>query len=125
MVVGRIAKRYILQQLVKRGKPGFTKYVSQEYGQIAGSIAGIALSVGVGDYYGAITGVTGKFGAGPPDERNPPFGYLGEGLNGPPNGAFRKAHSTKVYSNRNRRNRSNIRDSEKCCCVKQKSSYRG
>ena len=108
MVAARVARRFIIQQLVKRGKPAFVKHVSQEYGQIAGSIAGIALSVSVGDYYGAFTGISGKWGNNPPDSRNPPFGYFpgGEDVIGPPNGQFRETlRPGKSYSRIRRGNR--------------------
>jgi len=125
MVIGRaVAKRYIVQRLAQRYKPGITKYITQEYGQIAGSIAGVAISVGAGDYYGAITGITGKFGNNPPDDRAPPFGYFdqGGGMNGKANGSFSQTLRPIQYPNNRRRRGSR---SNYCKCRKyRRSKYR-
>ncbi len=126
MVIGRLASRYVKQRLVTIAKPRITHYISQEYGQIAGSIAGIALSVSVGDYYGAITGISGKFGNNPPDDRAPPFGYFdgSQAIIGPSFGTQYKA--LRTFSNRSNRNR---RCPKHCSCkrcrgIGKKSSFR-
>ncbi len=126
LAVGKIVQRYVVQQLVKRGKSRFVNYVTQEYGQLAGGAAGIALSVSVGDYYGALTGITGNFGNNPPDRRNPPFGYL-EGdapVNGPTNGSFNQAlrpvQSGKYY----RRSKARFKRRKCCPCKPKRSSQR-
>ncbi len=108
--------RPIVQQLVKRGKSKFVNYISQEYGQIAGGAAGIALSISVGDYYGAFTGITGNFGNNPPDRRNPPFGYLegSQGINGSTNGAFHQTLRPTGFKVYNRRSGRSACDCRKC-----------
>ncbi len=123
MVIGRAATRYVKQRLVTAAKPRITSYISQEYGQIAGAAAGIALSVSVGDYYGALTGISGKFGDSPPDDRAPPFGYLseGDGLNGPTHGTFHQTLRPTEYRN----NRSRDKYKYKLCkCRKGKRQRR-
>ncbi len=122
-----VARRVIVQQLVKRGKSRFVKYVTDEYGQFAGGAAGVAISISVGDYYGAFTGITGNFGNNPPDRRNPPFGYLegAQTLDGPSNGAFHQALRPTRSKKYNRRRIRRPRDSGCCCCSGQHRKLRG
>ncbi len=106
MVIRRVIQRYAVQQLVKRAKPGITQYFAREYGQFIGGAAGVALSVSVGDYYGALTGITGNFGNNPPDRRNPPFGYLeGNEINGQTNYSFHQTLRPTRFTKYNRRSR--------------------
>ncbi len=126
MVAGKVAQRYVVQRLVKAGKPFIQRYVSKHYGEIAGSLAGIAISVSAGDYYGAISGISrGGSNESPPD-RNPPFGYYpgDRRLNGKSNGAQYKALlSGNSYKYNNRRN--NVAHSRNsCCCCEQKPKFR-
>ncbi len=68
-------KQGIKQVLKSRAK----QYITQEYGAIAGGIAGIAISAGTGDYYGAVRDIGDYFRGGKPDNRNPTFGYYDKG----------------------------------------------
>ncbi len=126
MVLKRLAQRYIVQQVAKRVKPGFVNYVSQQYGAAAGTIAGIGFSVAAGDYYGALTGLTGKPGSDSPYDRNPPIGYYepGGGLNGSTPGTQYQALRVVQYSYRNRR--SSCRQDCRGCsrCLRQKHRRR-
>ncbi len=125
LAVGRILTRSVGQFLVKRGKQKFVNYISQEYGQLAGGAAGIALSISVGDYYGAFTGISSKFGDSPHDRRNPPFGYIeGDAVNGTPNYQFHKTYSPIQYRYRNKRRRYNSRVVKCCKRCQQKPSLR-
>ncbi len=109
-------KRRVLQYVVKKSKPTIQRYLTQEYGQFIGGAAGIAISVGIGDYYGAISGITGSSGPGTPKRGDPPFGYFpGEGLNGKTNSSFNQTLRAAQLSNRRIRRRPN-RDND-CCCV--------
>ncbi len=97
--------RPIVQRLAQVGKPFIQRYVTKNYGEIAGTAAGIAISLSVGDYYGAFSGITGNSGDEPPGGRNPPFGYYpGEGVNGKGNGTQYQTYNSVQYSN-NRRGR--------------------
>ncbi len=82
-------KRRVVQYVAQRFKPRFVNYVSQQYGAAAGTAAGIGFSIAAGDYYGALTGITGKPSSDSPYDRNPPIGYYDPGgrLNGPTNGS--------------------------------------
>ncbi len=119
MVAGvgaRIGTR-IVQQLVKSQRGRIKNYLTQEYGQFIGGAAGVAISIGVGDYYGALTGITGNYGNEPPDKRNPPFGYLeGDALNGPTNGSFSKTLRPNQFINNNRKRKIRHRVGA-CACV--------
>ena len=68
MVVVSGAKQYIktriLQQLVKRSKPAIVQHITAGYGELAGGIAGVGISVAIGDYYGAFQGLTSNRGNG-------------------------------------------------------------
>lgn len=126
MVVGRVVQRRVIQYLVARAKPRFTKYIASEYGEVAAFATGIGISVGVGDYYGAFTGATDFIGGKPPGGRNPPFGYYPGGpLNGPSNGTF---HETLRPNNSKYRNYSGKKRRNNCYCGRKKFSkrkYRG
>ncbi len=74
-MVIQFVKQYAKQVLKQRAK----KYVTQEFGHIAGGIAGIAISAGSGDYYGAVRDIGDIIRGGKPDKRNPPFGYYNQG----------------------------------------------
>ncbi len=117
MVVRKIGQR-LVQQLVKRSKPAIVRSVTAGYGELAGGIAGVGISIAIGDYYGAFTGITGNRGNGETPSRNPPFGYLeGEKLNGLTSSTFNKTLLPNQFGNRRRRNTFN-----RCCNVC--SSYR-
>ncbi len=91
--------RPIINQILKQQKRRITQYVGQEYGQIAGGIAGIAISAFAGDYYGAISSLSNNIRDGKPNERNPAFGYYeGEStVDGTSNGSLGEAlYSTNV-----------------------------
>ncbi len=126
MVITRIAKRYIVQQLAKRFKPGFTKYISQQYGAAAGTAAGIGFSIAAGDYYGALTGITGQPRTDSPYDRDPPIGYYdpvqgGNGLNGSTNGSFHKTLRPTGFTKYRRRGN---RRTCNCRSYGNKRSYR-
>ncbi len=113
--------RPILQRLVTTSKPFVQRYVSKHYGEIAGSLAGIAISISAGDYYGAISGLTNTGSNGPPSDRNPAFGYYqpdssGGGTIGGSSGStqYQTLRTTK-FGNRNRRRKHSVQ----CChCCK-------
>ncbi len=120
--------RPIVQQLVKSksGKKLITSYVSQQYGTIAGTAIGVAISVAGGDYYGALTNVGRYFKGDKYPDRSPPFGYWEEqgngGLNGTTNGsqqkALRTSKSTNRYGKYNRYDRCHK------CCTDRRYQYR-
>ncbi len=125
MVLRRVIQRRIVQSLVARAKPRFTKYITSQYGEVAGFAAGVAISVGAGDYYGAFTGAADYLGGKPPGGRNPPFGYFpGAGLNGPTNGSFNQALRPVQYRYRNRRNSKYTRGCACCCKRRKQHSFR-
>ncbi len=107
LVLGSAIKYAIRQRLATTAKPYIVKHVTAGYGELAGGIAGVGISIAIGDYYGAFTGITGNIGNKPPNGRNPPFGYLErrEGLNGPTNGTFNQTYRANINRNGNRRNR--------------------
>ncbi len=121
--------RPILQRLVKVGKPFATRYITTQYGAIAGQIAGVAISVGIGDYSGAFTGLADYYRGRPPARGNPPFGYFDGGeVVGPPNGPFFEtlrsvSYRPNRYGNK-RDHKSCKRCRRKCCRPRQRSSSR-
>ncbi len=126
MVIGRVARRYIVQQLLKRTKPTIVKHVTAGYGELAGGIAGVAISVSIGDYYGAFTGLPSNRGNGETPSRNPPFGYLeGESpVNGATNRPFNQALRPVQFGNGRRRNSYCAQCRRFCKCRCNKSGKR-
>ncbi len=82
--------RPIVNQILKSQKKRITQYVTQEYGSIAGGIAGIGISATTGDYAGAFTDFYNRIRGGKPDKGTPQFGYYQreEGLDGTPSNIF-------------------------------------
>lgn len=117
-MVYKIAQRVITQRLVAGTKPLIQKYITKHYGEIAGSLAGIGLSVFAGDYYGAITGATGSGGNGSPGDRTPPFGYYqgNGGITGKTYYTQYQAHRSIQHKNNRGRNRRKSNNSGCCCC---------
>ncbi len=125
MVVSRVVRRYVVQQLAKKSKPFIQRYVTSQYGEIAGFAVGTAISVGVGDYYGAFTGASDYIGDKPPGGRNPPFGYYPGGtVNGQTNGTFHKTLRTNQYFTNPRRGKIGHNPCVVCECGKQKRPKR-
>ncbi len=91
--------RPIINQVLRRQKTRIQSIVTDQYGQIAGGIAGIAISAFAGDYYGAFSGISSGIRDEFPNRRDPPIGYYdptGDGLIGPSNGSF---HQTLQANN--------------------------
>ncbi len=129
MVVGSYVKQQvrqkIFQHLVKRGKPVAVKYITAGYGELAGGIAGVGISVAIGDYYGAFQGLSGNNRDGPFNGRNPPFGYFeGEGINGSPPGAQYQTLRTVAHKPNRIRNRGKQLSCDCYRCLRQKHKRR-
>ncbi len=93
--------RPIVNQILKSQKKRISNYVTQEYGGIAGGIAGIAISAGTGDYYGAVRDIWDRYHGGKANQKNPPIGYYREnGLNGPSYDKKQQALYSKKFVNR-------------------------
>ncbi len=104
-----------VQQLAQRYGYRAKNYVTQEYGQVAGSIAGGAIGIiAGGDFYGAFNKMLSG-GDSPYDRITPPIGYYERrnGLNGSRNGAF---HKTLSPNNLKYRNYSNKKFRSACHC---------
>ncbi len=117
MVIGRVARRYFVQRMATRAKPYIRQYVKREYGEIAGLAAGVAISVGVGDYSGAFRDFGRHLEGRRPNSQNPPFGFFDgtgtDGVNGSGNGAF---HQTLLPTNVNKRYNRKYRGRNTCFC---------
>ncbi len=110
----------VLQYVVKTRGKQFQKYISKEYGQIAGTIAGTAIGIVAGE--GIFSSINkGLTGDDSPYDRTPPFGYFdpngnGGGVNGQSNSSFQKTHRLRIYKYGRRRVRKSLRN--RCCCCR-------
>ncbi len=93
-------KHAIRQRLAQVAKPYAVRYITKHYGTMSGQIAGLGISIAVGDYYGAIKGISVPIGDKPFRDRDTPFGYYPGGkVDGQTNGSFGKALRASQYPN--------------------------